>query len=608
MPEHSKPLLLPRPRRFTFLGGSAVDTRGRTPNRFEVSLNQLPAPSKEAFRIRIDGSRTTVESATPIGQRYANRTLTQLEAHYGPNIPPLLIEDWPSFSTRGVMLDVSRDRVPTLTELSDIATSLASMRINHLQLYTEHTFAYAGHEEVWRDWSPLTPRIVQDLQAHCEHLGIELSANQNCFGHLAKWLHHPRYSHLAESTGDWVFQNETESFPRSGPFSLCPTDPKSIDFIKDLLGQLLPCFNSPRVNIGCDETFDVGWGRSKSEVQKRGRADVYFDFVNQIADVVRGHGKRPMFWADIALTQPESISRIPKDMIGLAWGYEPDAKFGEWCSRLRNADREVWVCPGTSSWRSITGRTTERRANIRRAAREGAANGATGFLITDWGDSGHHQQWPIALAALAEAADAAWNAENLDEYDPRAASKHVFEDQHLRIANWLDELGDVDLSMRQRGGRVGEGQPPTHLRNSSVLFCDMHMPERPATNDDEKLRRGLSSLPIDLWEQATTRIHALTASMPGRCEDGADGVLPDRRIAPELSHTLDVACFAAVRGLWRRTGKDGAKNRKDLANWLRTILANHRKLWLQRSCEGGLEDSCGFYQRVIDDLERGGTL
>jgi hypothetical protein len=301
-----------------------------------------------------------------------------------------------------------------------------------------------------------------------------------------------------------------------------------------------------------------------------------------------------MFWADIALTHPEAIRQIPEGMIGLAWGYEPDAQFGDWCTRLREAGREAWVCPGTSSWRSITGRTTERRANIRRAAREGAANGASGFLITDWGDSGHHQQWPISLHALAEAADAAWNADDLDRYDPRAASLHVFGDDSLEICTWLDQLGDADLTMRNRGGRIGPGQAATRLRNSSVLFCDMHMPTRPGRYDDEKLRRGLDSLAADPWEGAVADVHRLSASRP---KLGSP-------FASELAHTLDVACFAAVRGLWRRTGKFSGKERKELASWLGTINAEHRRLWPLRSREGGLEDSSGYYQRIIDDLQQ----
>ena len=34
---------------------------------------------------------------------------------------------------------------------------LAEWKINQVFLYTEHTFAYEGHETVWKDADPLTP-------------------------------------------------------------------------------------------------------------------------------------------------------------------------------------------------------------------------------------------------------------------------------------------------------------------------------------------------------------------------------------------------------------------------------------------------------------------
>ena len=83
-------------------------------------------------------------------------------------------------------------------------------------------------------------------------------------------------------------------WPRSGPFSLCPVDPGSIELVKDVLEQLLPCFSSALVNINCDETFDVGQGRSRAEVARLGAARVYFDFVNRVCEIVRGHGKRAL--------------------------------------------------------------------------------------------------------------------------------------------------------------------------------------------------------------------------------------------------------------------------------------------------------------------------
>ncbi|MBA3938900.1 MAG: family 20 glycosylhydrolase, partial [Planctomycetes bacterium] len=300
----------------------------------------------EAYRLRIDTRRIHLAAHGEAGMRQGLHTLVQLITQYGRRLPCLLIEDAPVFAVRGVMLDVSRDRVPTMAHLLETVDQLAGWKINHLQLYTEHTFAYAGHEEVWREASPLTADEMRTLDAHCRAHGIELAANQNCFGHLASWLKHPRYAPLGEIAPDaeWDFNGLVM---RRGPFSLCPGDPRALALVEDLLGQLLPTVAGPLVNIGCDETFDLGQGRSKDEVARRGRAAVYLEFVRAICAVVRRHGKRPMFWADIALEHPEALAELPADLIGLAWGYEPDAPFARWCQQLRAAGREVWVCPGT---------------------------------------------------------------------------------------------------------------------------------------------------------------------------------------------------------------------------------------------------------------------
>lgn len=57
----------------------------------------------------------------------------------------------------GYMLDVSRFRVPTMETVKRQVDILADLGYNHFQLYTEHTFAYPGHEDVWREASPFTP-------------------------------------------------------------------------------------------------------------------------------------------------------------------------------------------------------------------------------------------------------------------------------------------------------------------------------------------------------------------------------------------------------------------------------------------------------------------
>ena len=103
-----------------------------------------------------------------------------------PALPVCTIEDWPDFPCRGVMLDVSRDKVPTLDTLCALADDLAAWKVNHIQLYMEHTFAFRNHGEVWAEASPYTAEDIRRFDAFCRERFIELPLS-NSFGHSG-WL------------------------------------------------------------------------------------------------------------------------------------------------------------------------------------------------------------------------------------------------------------------------------------------------------------------------------------------------------------------------------------------------------------------------------------
>ncbi len=559
--------LVPRPSRVSMLGGV------RAPNPAPL-VEISPARDIEtagAYRLKIpaDGP-IQIEAADHAGERHARATLSQLGALPVP-IPAMHIEDEPAFATRGFMLDISRNRVPTMGTLFRLVDLLASLKFNHLQLYTEHTFAYAGHESAWRDASPMTPAEVIELDGYCADRGIDLVPNQNCFGHLASWLRREAYAPLAETHGDWMFLD----MPRHGPFSLCPTDPRSLAFVEDLLGQLLPCFRSGLVNIGCDETYDIGAGRSGAAVASRGKARVYADFVAQVCGVASRHQRRPMFWADIAMSDPSALEHLPDNAIGLSWWYEPDTPFAAACETLRARGMEAWVCPGTSSWRSITGRATERRENILKAAHEGAAGGATGLLLTDWGDSGHHQQWPITLGALALGAEAGWNGSSARTPHPGASAVHVLGDRSGGLQLWLDALGDADLHLRQAGT----------IHNSSALFNDLYQPT------------GAKSVEAsaDDFELAETTL--LELGPP-------PGVSSDSLLGRELLQTVELALVAARWGQ-RRDRKVTAAERARFGGALERLRDRHATLWHERSRPGGLPESVAVFDEIIGRIAGG---
>lgn len=518
-----------------------------------------------------------LNAADQAGLRYGLHTLTQLLRQYSRRLPALRIVDRPRFAQRGIMLDISRDRVPTMSELFRLVDGFAALKINHLQLYTEHTFAYAGHEQVWHHASPLDAREITDLDRYCARHGIRLVANQNCFGHMERWLKHSAYRHLAEAESWTAFGQQ-----RNYPFTLCPGDPGSIALVDDLLSQLLPRFSTRMVNVGCDETFDLGQGRSRAACDQLGKARVYLDFVTKVCAIARREGCRPLLWADIALEHPEHLRELPADIIALAWNYEADAPFARWCDQIRAAEREVWVCPGTSSWCSLVGRSDVRHANLRAAADQGADHGATGYLITDWGDAGHRQQWPVSAIALAEGALRAWSPAGAT-WDPRAASLHVFGDRTLTLGPWLDELGEIDRDLRLLAGRDGSDGSRQPLMNRSALFHDLHLPVSQEWVGD-----------YQAWLQVSERIVALPP--PDPVLTGVDPL-----ISRECRHLWRVAELAATRAVCRRSAETRAAL-PTLADTLEALIAEHRDLWGRRSRPGGLEDSCAHYQRVADDL------
>ena len=101
------------------------------------------------------------------------------------------------------MLDISRNRVPTMQTLLELVDLLASWKINQLQLYTEHTFAYRNHPIVWADASPMTGEEILALDAYCRERFIELVPNQNSYGHMTPWLIHDQIPAAGRCAG-WV--------------------------------------------------------------------------------------------------------------------------------------------------------------------------------------------------------------------------------------------------------------------------------------------------------------------------------------------------------------------------------------------------------------------
>ena len=529
----------------------------------------------QGYRLVLLPDRVEISASSRDGFRYAAATLRQLLVGGDGRIRCMRIDDWPDFERRGVMLDISRDKVPTMQTLEAMVDRLARWKINELQLYTEHTFAYAGHKKVWRDASPMTPAQVRNLDLYCAQRGIELVPNQNSFGHMERWLKHVPYRALAETLKGW---KSPWGDIRTQATTLNPLDRRSLKLVSDLYDQLLPCFGSRRFNVGCDETFELGQGRSKAACDKLGVGRVYFDFLMKIHKLARGHGRRMQFWADIVQQHPELVDELPDDVIPLVWGYEADSPFEDTCKKLARRGLDYYVCPGTSSWCSFSGRSENCVGNLRAAAEAGLANHATGFLLTDWGDYGHRQYAPVSELGFGYGAALAWCSATNRDLDPAAeTSRHAFDDPTgAKGELWYDV------------GRVHEPLD-VPLPNKTALFRVMH-----SKFDDASAVAGITTKGLD---QVDKRIESLRRR--------AKEIKGNALVLDEFRATLDVLAHAVFRSrAILRYPAVPAGMLATLRSQIKAIMATHRRLWRARNRPGGLKDSLAHYARNLAEYEQ----
>jgi hypothetical protein len=438
--------------RIRFSDGRHVARRPR-----EV-IADIGRPEPEAYRLTITDKEVAIWAPQESGLFYGRQTLAQLRQQFPDTLPCLEILDWPDYPVRGFYHDVTRGKVPKLKTLLALADKCAHYKINQLQLYIEHTYAFKRHPEVWRDADPLTADEIRALDAHCAGLHIDLVPSFSTFGHLYGWLHTPKFQHLNELARD-VSGEPFNWADRMGHYTLDCQNPESIALVREIIMEVRPLFRSKHFNICADETFDLGKGRNKSLADKRGAGSLYVAFLKKIMQAVREAGAIPMFWGDVIGQHPELIAEIPGDAIALDWDYGAKLESTK-AALIERSGLAYYVCPGVCGWNRWTNDYHTAHRNITRFARLGKERGASGLLNTDWGDFGHINALGLSFPGLILGASAAWNSNSPALSERRmedAISRHELGDASGRL---LGMLRQASMSSRASWQMIALWQQP----------------------------------------------------------------------------------------------------------------------------------------------------
>ncbi|HAL45575.1 MAG: hypothetical protein A2Y12_14495 [Planctomycetes bacterium GWF2_42_9] len=522
--------------------------------------------SSEGYKIEILPDGTQIYSATEAGSFYAIQTLKDLAVIYNDKVPCCVIDDKPDFARRGVYLDCSRGKVPKLSTLKHLVERLAHWKINELQLYIENVFTFKKHPEIGKGYSPFTPAEILDLQEYCKKYHIRLVGSLASFGHFERVLSLPKYQNLGELAG-------YRGYP--GGTTLCPTDPGSIKLVSDLYSEFVPLFEADDFNVCCDETWELGEGRSKKLADKIGKGELYLQFLLKIYNLCQKYGKRMNVWADIVLKHPELLKKLPKDIVMLNWEYEAEGKNIYRTKEIAKAGLPFMVCPGTSSWLTHGTRMPASMGNITNFAKQGRKFGAEGLLNTDWGDQGHRNLLGVSLHSFAHGAAQSWNGKAVDnENFTDNFCFNFFSQKDNKLSKAIQKLGRNYITCG------------TNVPNRSWLYLALIEPAKNIEPD---------SYIYQMNDKGLKEIINRTALAKARHTNSFENIALEEIV---LAQEMDK--LAAKRALALK--HKNYSELKNVSKEIQKMADEFKRLWLIRNKPSRLKDNLKLFKKAAENF------
>ncbi|HEY4538301.1 MAG TPA: beta-N-acetylhexosaminidase [Erysipelothrix sp.] len=215
------------------------------------------------------------------------------------------VTETPQFEELGVMIDCSRNAVPTVAKLKEWIEHLALLGYTQLMLYTEDTYEvtslpYFGHFR-----GRYTQAEIKELDAYAQIFGIELIPCIQTLAHLENALKWFTMRNLRD-TEDILLVGHDETYV----------------FLEKLIATIAENFTSKRIHIGMDEANMLGLGQYLNRNGYQDRFTIMNYHLQKVMSLLDKYELKPMMWSDMFFRLGSKTgdyydldTQIPQDMI-----------------------------------------------------------------------------------------------------------------------------------------------------------------------------------------------------------------------------------------------------------------------------------------------------
>ena len=536
----------------------------------------LSVENEEEYHLIIKENRIQIISKTEKAAFYGLITLKQLQSEQ--IIETQEIKDKPDLKVRGLMLDISRAKVLNVSSIKKIIDLIAELKYNHLELYVEgFSYEYKNIKEALADKNYLTQEEYLEVEKYAIEKYIDFVPNQNGFGHMSDWLALDKFKELAECPDGFEIWGS-----KRPPSTLDPTNPKSFELVKQMYEEMIPFTKSKYFNMNFDEPYELGHGKSKQECLKTSTEDVYIEYLEKLANVVRKYNKTPMIWGDVLVKHPDKISKLSKDIVFIDWGYNKAYDFVNHAKMLEELKVKYLLAPGTSTWSSITGRFIDMKETIENSTCSSKKYHGLGILLTDWGDMGHLQYLPSSYLGFIYGAMLSWSSGTIEDAEKYLAI--ILNDETLaKVIVELSHYHELEGEYRDYGTR---------------LFASIMWAEHGRRQDD-KVNFFLNRMKSNIISyEAVQKLHDLFIQEKNKLQNAKECLEKDEiKNAILLLETL-----LAINERLHSYLDNCIVNFDEPIKNLEKYLENHKKLWLARNIKEGYAFSANRINWLIEML------
>lgn len=344
------------------LTGKGYYTAGK-PIEEKIVKNDNP----EYYKITITPQKAVIEAVNKQGLKMARRVLERrLLAVNNGKLPSAIIEDWPDFQYRGVMIDIARN-YQTPENMNNLVELLADYRLNRLHFH-------CTDDEAWRLEIAGLPELTEvgsrrgftldehdylaqifagdgnaksrkgtangyfkradfiNLLRHCDSLGIKVIPEIESPGHARAAIvaMENRYRKTGDASYRLIEDGDTSVYTSAQSFHdnlMNPALEGTYNFMNHVLDDVVAMYKEagvelPGIHIGGDEVPEGAWDGSASAMKMAadkgvsGRHGLQGEYVKRITKMMADKGITVYGWEEIGSGYDADFNREVAPRVG----------------------------------------------------------------------------------------------------------------------------------------------------------------------------------------------------------------------------------------------------------------------------------------------------